>query len=100
MSGFGSVVDGIVAGRTLNPFDVQVVETVAGLILQIEAARRVLDSEGIVLADDRGGTVEHPAVGVEKKCSQELRGWIKDRPDLFGQQKERPGRRRFEPKVV
>lgn len=100
MSEFQSTVEGIISGRNLNPFDLQTVETVAGLIMQIEASRRVLDAEGIVLEDGMGKTVEHPAVSVEKKCSQELRGWIKDRPDLFGQQKERPGKRRFEPKIV
>ena len=44
----------------------------------------------------------HPATEVEARCSAELRGWVRSRPDLFGEQKSSgpSGLRKFEPKIV
>ena len=97
---FAAEVERLAAGRPLTPVDKSAVEAVAGLTMRVAEARRVLEAEGITV-DVRGELKEHPAVGVEKKCSQEIRGWVEQRPDLFGQQKvSAPARRKFEPKVV
>lgn len=93
-------VERLAAGRPLTEVDKSAVEAVAGLTMRVAEARRVLEAEGITI-EVRGELKEHPAVGVEKKCSQEIRGWVEQRPDLFGQQKvSAPTRRKFEPKIV
>ena len=97
---FAAEVERLAAGRPLTEADKSAVEAVAGLTMRVAEARRVLDAEGITI-EVRGELKEHPAVGVEKKCSQEIRGWVEQRPDLFGQQKvSAPARRKFEPKIV
>ena len=97
---FADEVERLAAGRTLTAVDRAAVNAVAGLTMRVAEARRVLEAEGITV-DVRGELKEHPAVGVEKKCSQEIRGWVEQRPDLFGQQKvSTPARRKFEPKIV
>lgn len=97
---FAAEVERLAAGRTLTEVDRSAVEAVAGLTMRVAEARRVLDAEGITV-EVRGELKEHPAVGVEKKCSQEIRGWVEQRPDLFGQQKvSAPARRKFEPRIV
>lgn len=97
---FAAEVERLAAGRPLTAADKSAVEAVAGLTMRVAEARRVLEAEGITI-EVRGELKEHPAVGVEKKCSQEIRGWVEQRPDLFGQQKvSAPTRRKFEPKVV
>lgn len=97
---FAAEVERLTAGRPLTAADKSAVEAVAGLTMRVAEARRVLDAEGITI-EVRGELKEHPAVGVEKKCSQEIRGWVEQRPDLFGQQKvSSPARRKFEPKIV
>ena len=97
---FVAEVERLAAGRQLTAVDMSAVEAVAGLTMRVAEARRVLEAEGITI-EVRGELKEHPAVGVEKKCSQEIRGWVEQRPDLFGQQKvSAPARRKFEPKVV
>ena len=97
---FAAEVDHLAAGRSLTAVDKSAVEAVAGLTMRVAEARRVLEAEGITI-EVRGELKEHPAVGVEKKCSQEIRGWVEQRPDLFGQQKvSAPARRKFEPKIV
>lgn len=75
----------IADGRTLNEFDQSAVEAVAGLTLRLEGARAAIGRDGMFVVDVKGDLVEHPAVMVEKRASAELRGWVKDRPDLFGQ---------------
>ena len=97
---FAAEVERLAAGRPLTEVDRSAVEAVAGLTMRVAEARRVLAAEGITI-EVRGELKEHPAVGVEKKCSQEIRGWVEQRPDLFGQQKvSAPTRRKFEPKIV
>lgn len=97
---FAAEVERLAAGRPLAEVDKSAVEAVAGLTMRVAEARRVLEAEGITI-EVRGELKEHPAVGVEKKCSQEIRGWVEQRPDLFGQQKaSAPTRRKFEPKIV
>lgn len=68
----------------LAEFDRQAIETVAALILRAREAARIIAAEGVVTSTDRGVLIEHPAVKVERMASAEVRGWMKDRPDLFG----------------
>lgn len=76
------------AGRDLNPFDCEAVMTVAGLTVKVRDCRDSVEREGVIIDDGKGFPVEHPALVVEKRCSAEIRGWVKDRPDLFGEQKQ------------
>lgn len=82
---FRAEVNRLMAGRSLNDFDSEAVKTVAGLVLRIREARAVLDAEGVVTSTDKGVAMEHPAAKVERMASAEIRGWVKDRPDLFGE---------------
>ena len=74
-------------GRALSPFDEEVINTVAALIRRLRDARRRIDEEGTIIDDGKGFPVEHPALLVERRASAELRGWVKDRPDLFGERR-------------
>lgn len=87
-------------GRELSPFDEEAVEIVASLTLRLKDARERLEQEGSIIEDSKGLPVEHPALSIEKRASAELRGWVKDRADLFGAPKnttetKRPTRRKF-----
>lgn len=73
-------------GRNLIGFDYEAVKTVSALIKRVREAEKVISEDGIVASNDRGVPIEHPAVKVERGASAELRGWVKDRPDLFGEQ--------------
>lgn len=87
-------------GRELNPFDDEVVEIVAALTLRLKEARETIEREGQIVDDGKGFPVEHPALLIEKRASMELRGWVKDRQDLFGPAKSsgssRPKRQKFQ----
>ncbi|WP_288833684.1 P27 family phage terminase small subunit [uncultured Corynebacterium sp.] len=74
-------------GRKLDGFDREAVETVADLIVRVREARAIVADEGVVVARPSGELMEHPAVKVERMASAEIRGWVKDRPDLFGEQR-------------
>lgn len=80
------------AGRELNEFDEQAVLAVAGLYLRLQDAQRAIANEGTIVDDGKGMPIEHPALVIEKRASQEIRGWVKDRPDLFGEQKQKTQR--------
>lgn len=90
----------ITDGRELSPFDQEVIGIVAGLTLRAREAREAISREQMIIDDGKGFPVEHPALLIEKRASAELRGWVKDRPDLFGEKKStdsgRPKRRKFE----
>lgn len=90
-------INALTGGRQVSEFDRVAVETVAALSYRLKDARLVLEEEGIVV-DGR----PHPATEVEAKCSAELRGWVRSRPDLFGERKNTgpSGLRKFEPKIV
>lgn len=77
-------------GRELSPFDSEVMEVVAGLTLRLRFVRETIEREGQIVDDGKGFPVEHPCLAIEKRASSELRGWVKDRPDLFGEQKVKP----------
>lgn len=76
---------GLADGRELNEFDARAVAIVAQLIGRVREARMIIADEGPVAAKESGEPIEHPAVKVERMASAEIRGWIKERPDLFGQ---------------
>ena len=80
--------EGLADGRELNEFDARAVKIVAQLIGRIREAREIIAAEGPVAAKESGEPIEHPAVKVERMASAEIRGWIKERPDLFGAPKE------------
>lgn len=77
--------NGLADGRELNEFDARAVKIVAQLIGRVREAREIVASEGPVAAKESGEPIEHPAVKVERMASAEIRGWVKERPDLFGQ---------------
>lgn len=81
-------------GRDLSPFDEEAVATVAGLVRRVRDARARIDAEGTIIDDGKGFPIEHPALLIEKRASAELRGWVKDRPDLFGEKKVKQERKR------
>lgn len=76
---------GLADGRELNEFDARAVKIVAQLIDRVREARAIIADEGPVAAKESGEPIEHPAVKVERMASAEIRGWVKERPDLFGQ---------------
>lgn len=76
---------GLADSRELNEFDSRAVAIVAQLIERVREARAIIADEGPVAAKESGEPIEHPAVKVERMASAEIRGWIKERPDLFGQ---------------
>ncbi|MGX7906654.1 P27 family phage terminase small subunit [Corynebacterium propinquum] len=77
-------------GRQLSPFDREVLFTVAGLVLRVRDARDAVEREGQIIDDGKGFPIEHPALVIEKRASQEIRGWVKDHPNLFGQRSHAP----------
>lgn len=83
--------EGLADGRELNEFDARAVKIVAQLIGRVREARVIIDEEGPVAAKESGEPIEHPAVKVERMASAEIRGWIKERPDLFGQRSHAAG---------
>lgn len=76
---------GLADGRELNEFDARAIKIVAQLIDRVREARMIIAEEGPVAAKESGEPIEHPAVKVERMASAEIRGWVKERPDLFGQ---------------
>lgn len=66
--------------------DDDVVNVVNGLVRQLVEARESLAELGTLVSDGHGGVRENPAARVERAASAELRGWVKDRPDLFSKQ--------------
>lgn len=84
------------AGEARSAIDLEAIETVVGLVHQLDEARRVLSEVGVLVVAEDGTVRENPAARVERAASAELRGWVKDRPDLFGEQRaERPKREKF-----
>lgn len=69
----------------LSEFDARAVAIVAQLIGRVREAREIIAAEGPLAAKESGEPIEHPAVKVERMASAEIRGWVKERPDLFGQ---------------
>ena len=70
-------------------FDAEAVQIVAALIQRVREAQSLIEVQGPIWQ-------EHPAVKVERQASAEIRGWVKDRPDLFGEQKQAgPKREKF-----
>lgn len=62
-----------------HAFDREVLAVVDGLLSRVDEARADILERGVVV-DGR----ENPACLTERTASAELRGWVKERPDLFG----------------
>lgn len=78
------LVKALAGDRELSEFDSRAVTIVAQLIERVQEAREIIAAEGAVVDRASGDPVEHPAVKVERMASAEIRGWVKERPDLFG----------------
>lgn len=92
----GQIEARIRAHSDLGGFDAEAVQIVAALIQRVRQAQQVIAMEGPLAAKESGEPIEHPAVKVERQASAEIRGWVKDRPDLFGEQKQAgPKREKF-----
>jgi len=68
----------------LNAFDRRVVDLVEGLLEDFQAARSEIERSGLMVRNDYGDLEENPAAQASRRASAELRGWVKERPDLFG----------------
>lgn len=69
----------IAGGRDLSEIDHVWVGIVSGLVAQLEEARTLIERDGVIVNGEA-----HPGFDVQRKASQEIRGWIERRPDLFG----------------
>ncbi|MDO5534152.1 MAG: P27 family phage terminase small subunit [Propionibacteriaceae bacterium] len=84
MTTLAGVIAELSAGRELSPFDEEAVRAFAGQVLRLREAQGRLESEGMIVGDSKGLPVEHPALGIERAASAEMRQWVARRPDLFG----------------
>jgi len=66
--GMGSVYLGGVEGPALEAY--------ATTIARIRDARRRIDKEGLVVADEKGRPIPHPALAIEKMLNAEIRAWL------------------------
>lgn len=82
MADRSKIVESLTEGRTLSVSDFELVQHFADLIAQAETARRAIDEGGMTSFSEKGEIVS-PIVVAQEKISREIRGWIKDRPDLF-----------------
>lgn len=97
MDEFSQLERRISAAKRLNAFDSEAVQLVVQLIRRAREAREHLDEHGLVLRKENGDRYENPAAKVERGASAELRGWVKDRPDLFGENRSaKPKREKFQ----
>lgn len=80
-----ALTDDLGADSVLSAFDARAVAVVSGLLSRIDEAREAIAEHG-VLVDGR----ENPACLTERTASAELRGWVKERPDLFGKRGSNP----------
>ena len=86
----------ISAHSDLNGFDAEAIQIVSALIQRVREAQSLIEVQGPIWLDQHDNPQEHPAVKVERQASAEIRGWVKDRPDLFGEQKSAgPKREKF-----
>lgn len=44
----------------------------ATLVARLEDARERIDRDGLVVADDKGRPIPHPALGIERSCMADL----------------------------
>lgn len=61
-------------------------EALCAQVYRVRDAQERITEEGLVVADDKGNPVEHPAIKIERKAQNEIRRWMKDfaRPAHFG----------------
>jgi len=51
-------------------------EAYAVAIARQRDAQQRIDSEGIIIAGDKGNPIPHPALAIEKAASAEIRAWV------------------------
>lgn len=51
-------------------------EAYAVLVARIRDARSRIDREGLIVADEKGRPIAHPALEIEKSLAAELRRWL------------------------
>lgn len=56
--------------------DEQIQAAYTAAVAEWERARAMIDKDGIVVADDKGRPVPHPALAVERSASAEMRAWM------------------------
>ncbi|PRQ10622.1 terminase [Corynebacterium sp. 13CS0277] len=78
-----------VGERELNPQDLAAVQTFVSLRERLADFRHAIDQQGVVVASEDGAVKPHPLLDAERRTSAELRGWVQERPDLFGEEKGR-----------
>lgn len=50
-------------------------EAYAGQVARLREAQRRVSAEGLVVADEKGRPVPHPALEIERKAQVEVRAW-------------------------
>lgn len=53
-------------------------EAIVGQTLAGREARDRVAAEGMVIADPKGNPIPHPALGIERAASAEVRAWSRD----------------------
>lgn len=78
----------VTAGVVPVGASVSAMEAYCVQVVRMRDAQHRVDSEGLVVADEKGRPVRHPALDIELAASAECRAWVARRPDLFGPVKE------------
>lgn len=70
--------------RDLSASEMSAVRAFATQTVYLHDARELVARDGMVQFNEQTGMVSpHPAVGIAKAASAELRGWLTARPELF-----------------
>lgn len=56
--------------------DAQIRAAYDAAVTEWQRARAMIDADGIVVADEKGRPVPHPALAVERSASAEMRAWM------------------------
>lgn len=63
-------------------------EALCGQVARMREAQRRVSSEGLVVADEKGRPVPHPALEIERRAQAEVRAWLtlhaKRQPEVKG----------------
>lgn len=53
------------------------IEAYAVCVARMRDAQRRVDAEGLIVADEKGRPVPHPALAIEKSCRAELKSLVR-----------------------
>ena len=56
--------------------DSEVIAAYEAAVVEWEQARAMVKADGLVVADERGRPVPHPAIAVERSAAAEMRAWL------------------------